>query len=641
MALDHNAVVTELWRRINEALTIPLQTAATAASDALLAQIAAEAARDGTAAMLETKADKSHKHTSADITDAVSAAALTGTRANKVVKTGSDGMLHSDAYPRENTHLVHKGFLDSEVGKKADKAHTHKTDDITDLLKQTALPTANTLAARDAGGRLNATEPIHPTHLTTKKYVDDSRVLNQVYEAYRTETPIEITGSGPIFPFPQGLGGNLTITAIVNTTEEYYNARDVHAGSRTLWLVRLRDRYGNVLNGSDHGHAIVGATWTSGGIGGANYYRYMTPPVGENVELSCTFDLQPGYYIDAIAIRKWDSQGIVGHSLTAVKVESHPDPEDAINALPGHDYVDRVRDELGEQIEDIESGLGDHIHLSEDIADAVVRTETQFAGRVPVVAATGNIQSKHDPADNQDYTRKYWVDGRLSGKADTGHTHTVAQVTGLQSSLNDKLDSSEAIVHLGATSYGKVIRRESDSDAIRTGDPTAWYHAANKKYVDNQVAEKANTSHTHTSSDVTDAANGYTLTSVATNAGRLVEVSGNGTLEVHPANLTNGNAHAVTNKKYVDEEVAQKADVSHTHTLEDISGVPKSSSPSAVANTIVTRNTSGHFSVAEPTSDSHAASRGYVDDNVPWIGSPYDYSTMTKSPGRLYVIVAP
>lgn len=68
---------------------------------------------------------------------------------------------------------------------------------------------------------------------------------------------------------------------------------------------------------------------------------------------------------------------------------------------------------------------------------------------------------------------------------------------------------------------------------------------------------KAAKSHTHVSADISDAQNGYTLTSVATNSGRLVEISSNGTLEVHAANMTNGNGNAVTNKAYVDGAVAK------------------------------------------------------------------------------------
>ena len=116
------------------------------------------------------------------------------------------------------------------------------------------------------------------------------------------------------------------------------------------------------------------------------------------------------------------------------------------------------------------------------------------------------------------------------------HTHTTAQVTGLDTALNSKAAKSHTHTQAQVTGLSAALNG------------------------------KANSSHTHASADITDAANGYTLTSVATNAGRLVEVSGNGTLEVHANNITNGNSNAVTNKAYVDTEVAKKANKSHTHT---------------------------------------------------------------------------
>lgn len=55
-----------------------------------------------------------------------------------------------------------------------------------------------------------------------------------------------------------------------------------------------------------------------------------------------------------------------------------------------------------------------------------------------------------------------------------------------------------------------------------------------------------------TSADIVDSQNGHTLTSTNKNGGRIVQISTNGTLEVHANNMTNGNGNAVVNKAYVD-----------------------------------------------------------------------------------------
>src|SRR5699024_3546506 len=53
------------------------------------------------------------------------------------------------------------------------------------------------------------------------------------------------------------------------------------------------------------------------------------------------------------------------------------------------------------------------------------------------------------------------------------------------------------------STYGKIPVRESDSDNLRVGSsPAQTYHATSKKYVDDEVAKKANTSHTHTTSQI-------------------------------------------------------------------------------------------------------------------------------------------
>src|SRR5699024_11860333 len=103
----------------------------------------------------------------------------------------------------------------------------------------------------------------------------------------------------------------------------------------------------------------------------------------------------------------------------------------------------------------------------------------------------------------------------LAGQANTSHTHTQAQVTGLSTALNGKADKSHTHATsdltdypghtdvIGTSSYGKIPVRESDSDNLRVGSsPSQTYHATSKKYVDDEVAKKANTSHTHTTSQV-------------------------------------------------------------------------------------------------------------------------------------------
>src|SRR5699024_4517701 len=103
----------------------------------------------------------------------------------------------------------------------------------------------------------------------------------------------------------------------------------------------------------------------------------------------------------------------------------------------------------------------------------------------------------------------------LDGKAAKSHTHSQSQVTGLTTALSGKADTghkhttSEITDYpghtavIGASSYGKIPVMECDSDNLGVGySPSEKYHASSKKYVDDEVAKSANTSHTHTTSQV-------------------------------------------------------------------------------------------------------------------------------------------
>lgn len=107
----------------------------------------------------------------------------------------------------------------------------------------------------------------------------------------------------------------------------------------------------------------------------------------------------------------------------------------------------------------------------------------------------------------------------LAGKANASHTHTIANVTGLQTALDAKANNADlSSLEVGVT---EVLQ------AVNTA-----------------LEGKANASHTHTSADVTD------------------------------LNVTISNAlkpYATTNT--VNTELAKKANESHTHTVSDVEGL--------------------------------------------------------------------
>ena len=82
----------------------------------------------------------------------------------------------------------------------------------------------------------------------------------------------------------------------------------------------------------------------------------------------------------------------------------------------------------------------------------------------------------------------------LGKRAMKSHTHPIGDVIGLQSALDGKVNVSDVTDVLSAVSYGKVVKREDGGLAIRAGEPEQAYHAATKRYVDGEVAKKADRS---------------------------------------------------------------------------------------------------------------------------------------------------
>ena len=86
----------------------------------------------GLSTALNGKAAKSHTHTSADISDTTSE--LASIRPNQVVRTNGEGAIdiHNHTITGDYS-ATNKAYVDGEVSKKADKSHKHTTADITNF----------------------------------------------------------------------------------------------------------------------------------------------------------------------------------------------------------------------------------------------------------------------------------------------------------------------------------------------------------------------------------------------------------------------------------------------------------------------------------------------------------------------------
>lgn len=121
-----------------------------------------------------TKADKSHKHTMADISDLPAIGFTEGTIAKYA--SGSTLLVHDSN--SQNT-ATSRGYVDGEIEKKADKSHTHTSADISDAVEAYVLKAdgnnANRLIRSDSRGRLTVRDANYSdtaTAVVNKKYVD-------------------------------------------------------------------------------------------------------------------------------------------------------------------------------------------------------------------------------------------------------------------------------------------------------------------------------------------------------------------------------------------------------------------------------------------------------------------------------------
>ena len=220
--------------------------------------------------------------------------------------------------------------------------------------------------------------------------------------------------------------------------------------------------------------------------------------------------------------------------------------------------------------------------LSAALNNKADKTHTHETSQV--VGLDDALASKADKAHTHAQTEVTGLSTALSNKADKTHTHTQAQVTGLSIALNGKANASHThpvsdltdypghTATIGPSSYGKIPTREADSDNLRVGyPPSQTYHATSKKYVDEEVAKKANTSHTHTTADITNFATELGKKANTSHTHTQAQVAGLSTALSGKADKSH--THVSADITDFSTEMGKKANASHTHSQSDITGL--------------------------------------------------------------------
>lgn len=147
-----------------------------------------------------------------------------------------------------------------------------------------------------------------------------------------------------------------------------------------------------------------------------------------------------------------------------------------------------------------------HTHTSSDISNAtdVVSGLVGNAGQVVKTGTDGQLSVTTANITKEEHvTSRGYVDTGLSGKANSSHTHTIANVTGLQSALDGKSGTTHThtmsqITDLPTVSSGvaasRLVQRDGSGNVLLPNTPTSDSHASSKLYTDQKVAKSGATS---------------------------------------------------------------------------------------------------------------------------------------------------
>lgn len=138
-----------------------------------------------------------------------------------------------------------------------------------------------------------------------------------------------------------------------------------------------------------------------------------------------------------------------------------------------------------------------HVHVSADISDGVSSPTANRAegGKVWLLGGDGMPSVGANPTSGTHVVRKSYVDSGFAAKT---HTHTIEQISGLDTALAGKANASHSHTlssitdapntHTSVATPGALMSRDSAGRA-EVAVPTSGNQVANKSYVDSEVAE--------------------------------------------------------------------------------------------------------------------------------------------------------
>lgn len=269
------------------------------------------------------------------------------------------------------------------------------------------------------------------------------------------------------------------------------------------------------------------------------------------------------------------------------------------------------------------------VNISSILSSDLTSTLGSGAANKLVQASSAGTIEVPTPTANAHPSTKQYVDNAI-----TSHKHGSVDITDGVNTPN------------GTTAQGnKVVKTLATGYLATSAAPTSDNHVVNLKFfsdymvsfssaMDTALNRKANTTHNHTSSQITDAI--YTPDGTTNTGHKLVKTVAGGKLQV---NYTPTAGNDVVNLTALNNGLATKANSSHTHlsaNITDSTNLPNGTT--GMGNKLVATNANGRILVSyAPSGWSDVANKKYVDERTPQIVIVKSLPTVPAT-GVIYIV---
>lgn len=269
------------------------------------------------------------------------------------------------------------------------------------------------------------------------------------------------------------------------------------------------------------------------------------------------------------------------------------------------------------------------VNISSILSSDLTSTLGSGAANKLLQASSAGTIEVPTPTANAHPTTKQYVDNAISTKK-----HVSADITDGANTPNGTTAQGDKVVKTLATGY-----------LATSAVPTSDNHVVNYKFfsdymvsfsstVNTALNGKANSTHNHTSSQITDAI--YTPDGTTNTGHKLVKTVPGGTLQVK---YTPTAGYDVVNFTALTNGLNGKANTAHTHLSADITDATSSpNGDTSAGNRLVKTNANGRMLVSySPSGWSDVANKRYVDDRTPNIVIVKTLPTVPAA-GVIYIV---